>query len=654
MRLVSHLGKLSFRGDFPGADEIDDLLNLSPCAALLVDIAQRRVIAANLKASGLSAYTQAELLQMTLERLIHQPDQDDLSKASQGLPASQTVELIKRNRSLLQVQATFTPLPSRRKWGLLELEPLATVHQRERQRSWAPQLWEVLREYHATMQADDPEAALQSILNIARTLTGADNLCVYQAQSRPPGLQRYASSGKIDELPERLPAEELGHLKTPYIWLPGKRVTSSLHKIALTSKLAYLATHPLGEAHALIGVLVICSDKVLPDELGPENLALLANTIHATLQQKVRSKSLLEELQAQTVQSQVAQAILDSIQDGVILVSPSLTIQRLNTAAEGILGYTSAQVCGQPVTKVLIGNDALMSYISMARDGIPTQRMQNYRLFRRSGASFPAEISFIPLQANGDNQGVAIILCDLSDKESLEVHNQELEKRAYLGDIVAMFAHDIRNPINNISSRLQLIASSMAEEDANRGEIISLEGEFDQLGKTMNTIVANAQVVQYSMEPLDLAALIKRQVDRMQFKVRQDDIQINLQVEPPIPLIMGDSRALERVFSNLIDNALNAMKGEGGTLVVKLHQVQEQNERFFVEVSVADSGPGIPKDIQAKIFQPFFTTSKSGSGLGLAITQRFVEDHKGSISVKSFPGGTIFFVRFPIIDNLAR
>lgn len=654
MSLASRLGKLSFHGDLPGAGEVADLLDLTHCAALLIDIAQRRVVAANLKATQLTAYTHDELVGISLDQLLPAHSQERLLPTSPGRPSTHPVELLKRNRSTLPLLATFTSLPSRRKWCLLELESPVAVRQRERQSAWAPMLWEALRDYHATMQADDPHTALQSILNIARTLTGADALYVYQLDARQLHLQRQASSGEMDDLPETLPAEELAQLKSPYIWQPGRRAVSSLHRMAITTRLACLATHPLGEAHALVGLLVIASEKPLTDEPGAEQLKLLADAIHATLQQKLRARALLEELEAQALRFQITQLVIDAVKDSVLLVTPDLRITQINAAAASVFGYSPEQVNGQPVTKVLIGSDALASYLSMARDGIPTHRLKQKQLLRRTGLPFPAEISILPLMVEGENQGIAILVCDLIEQEILEGRNLELETRAYLGDMVAMFAHDIRNPINNISTRLQMISDGLPEEDSNRSLLVSLTEEFESLTNSMNTIIANAKAVQYKNEPIDLSELIKRQVERLAFKARSEDIQINLQVEPPIPLIEGDSRALERVFSNLIDNAINAMKGVGGVVVVKVHQVQDpQNERFFVEVSVADSGPGIPKENLEKIFLPFFTTSKTGSGLGLAITKRFVEDHKGRIWLQSFPGGTIFFVRFPILDPLA-
>jgi signal transduction histidine kinase len=112
---------------------------------------------------------------------------------------------------------------------------------------------------------------------------------------------------------------------------------------------------------------------------------------------------------------------------------------------------------------------------------------------------------------------------------------------------------------------------------------------------------------------------------------------------PPVKALIGE---LNQVWTNLIDNALDAMEANGkGTLTIKT-----EKERKFVQVSIIDDGPGVSDDIKSKIFDPFFTTKEmgKGTGMGLEVVQRIVHQHNGSIKVKSAPGHTEFIVCFPI------
>lgn len=129
------------------------------------------------------------------------------------------------------------------------------------------------------------------------------------------------------------------------------------------------------------------------------------------------------------------------------------------------------------------------------------------------------------------------------------------------------------------------------------------------------------------------------------------NIQYDVQIDPNTPPALGDVRALEQVWNNLISNAINAMGKEGGTLVVKIRPIKTKDEYPMVEVNVSDTGPGIPDDIKERIFEPFFTTNSKGTGLGLSITKHIISTHRGTIDVTSIPGATSFQVRLPISNK---
>jgi signal transduction histidine kinase len=130
------------------------------------------------------------------------------------------------------------------------------------------------------------------------------------------------------------------------------------------------------------------------------------------------------------------------------------------------------------------------------------------------------------------------------------------------------------------------------------------------------------------------------------------NIEYHVQIPKHIPKIHGDRRALEQVFTNLFSNALEAMKSQKkGILAVRAELSSDSGYANMVKIDVSDSGPGIPPEIQNRIFEPFFTTNKDGTGLGLAITKQIIAAHNGQIELTSFPGGTVFHVTLPIVDN---
>lgn len=149
------------------------------------------------------------------------------------------------------------------------------------------------------------------------------------------------------------------------------------------------------------------------------------------------------------------------------------------------------------------------------------------------------------------------------------------------------------------------------------------------------------------MDPVDLGMLLQRFLERWRPRFSKANVQAYFQMEPDILWVIGDARALEQVFTNLVNNAVQAMK-TGGVLAVKMTNRQvSRGASPEVEVTVSDNGPGIPDEIREHIFEPFVTNNPQGTGLGLAITKRIINAHRGSISVNSFPGGTVFHVCLP-------
>jgi hypothetical protein len=167
----------------------------------------------------------------------------------------------------------------------------------------------------------------------------------------------------------------------------------------------------------------------------------------------------------------------------------------------------------------------------------------------------------------------------------------------------------------------------------------------------MRDMLAWAKPIDPRLAPTDLTQLLQRLLNRWSHKMQQRNVRLVFHTEDPLPLIAADARMLEQVFVNLIDNALQAML-TGGQLSVSARPVQRAAQGAVIEVSVADTGPGIPEEARRRIFDPYFTTKPDGTGLGLAICKRIVTVHRGALAVDSFPGtGTVFTVTLPALDE---
>ena len=146
----------------------------------------------------------------------------------------------------------------------------------------------------------------------------------------------------------------------------------------------------------------------------------------------------------------------------------------------------------------------------------------------------------------------------------------------------------------------------------------------------------------------DIHIGIRNTLTMLGYKIRKGNITVVEDFDETLPEVKALIGELNQVWTNLIDNAIDAMEPAGkGTLTIKTRR-----DREFVEVFIVDDGPGVPAEIQTMIFDPFFTTKEmgKGTGMGLEVVQRIVKQHRGSIKVKSEPGHTVFSVCF-LIDG---
>jgi two-component system sensor histidine kinase AtoS len=651
MNNSTQLPSFTLRRHNPGLAEIEVLLDRFTEAMLVVNSQNMRIVMANTRATELTAYTRAELAGMNFRNLFTRWDESAFWQEEAGSSPSWQLTLVRRNKSRQDVQIEIGSISPHGKWILATLTPVSALQQEAAEEQRRLQALDNLARLAQAAQQPSLEAALQVALEAGRALTGAATIALYQADAGQLALKRYGEWG--NELPEQLPSQDLIHLRTPYIWTPGKRTLSNLHRTARSQQLAYVATAPLGQANALIGLVAIGDAQNTPSADTTAYLGIVAATLTSLFQQQTLARNLQDTLLRQQLHLQTQETAERYASDGLIVLNPDLTIMRINPAAESALGYYRHEVQGQPIEKILIGTDSLEPAFNAARHNVPTLYMDDVRLYRRSGQGFLAQVRILPVTEEQELKGIIVLLRDLSEQEEIQLRAQQLEQRALLGEVTAAFAHEVRNPIHSISTGLQLMEMKLPEGDPNRDLASKLVQECDRLAELMKSVLAFSRPVEYQMEPVDMEALTCRLLDKLNSRIGRSNIQFIHKIEPNTPPVNGNARALEQVFTNLVTNAVQALGEKGGMVSVKLQPVKAPDGRQYIEVSVADDGPGIPKEDQERVFQPFFTTKPDGTGLGLAITKRIITAHKGTIQLNSFPGGTVFYIYLPAASPAA-
>ena len=238
-----------------------------------------------------------------------------------------------------------------------------------------------------------------------------------------------------------------------------------------------------------------------------------------------------------------------------------------------------------------------------------------------------------------------------SHKELSEAQQQliQSEKMASVGQLAAGVAHEVNNPLGTILLYSHMLLEKLGDKDARREELETIAKEATRCRDIVRGLLDFARQRKLQIENIDLTKILDEVLSLALKQPSFQKVEIVKTLDPSLPLISGDPVQLKEVFLNIVSNAGEAMP-DGGKVTVSS---RFNNRGGNIEVTIRDTGLGIPPENLNKIFMPFFTTKKigQGTGLGLAIAYGIVKMHRGSIDVESKQKeGTIFVVKLPVIN----
>jgi nitrogen fixation/metabolism regulation signal transduction histidine kinase len=232
------------------------------------------------------------------------------------------------------------------------------------------------------------------------------------------------------------------------------------------------------------------------------------------------------------------------------------------------------------------------------------------------------------------------------------------QKQAAWREVARRVAHEIKNPLTPIAlsaERIQRHLERTAPPDKASLDIVracaaTIASAVETVRRLVDDFSALARFPASNPHPADINAVIENALSM--FNGRLDGIGLHKSLAPDLPKVMADAEAIKRAVANLVDNAAEAMHGS----LVREIQISTAlvASRDAVEITVADTGHGVTRELKEKLFLPYFSTRKRGTGLGLAIVSRVIEEHHGSIRVEeNQPVGTRFIVELPVVPEPA-
>jgi PAS domain S-box-containing protein len=336
-------------------------------------------------------------------------------------------------------------------------------------------------------------------------------------------------------------------------------------------------------------------------------------------------------------------SVMAGLEDGLLLFTRDARAVMVSPAAEKFLGAPAGQFLGRRVTEIFPIGHPLRDALHIEGDEL-REIAAEIELKTTEGEK-RVSVSVQAIQEDGERMGALVTLRDLDSLESINTQLQVSERLAALGRITAGVAHEVKNPLNSMRLWLENLKESLPpDSDGSAKQAVQvLDKEIDRLDAVVKRFLDFTRPMEVLLEPTQLSELLKEVLEIAQPQLQKAGIQVAQLLPIDVPEVYVDRALLKQAVLNLVLNAGESMSG-GGQLRLMLTRRGE-----MAEISVGDTGKGIPPEHRQKIFQLFFTTRPGGSGIGLASTFRIVQLLNGSIDFTTEVGkGTTFRIELPL------
>ncbi|HEX5108192.1 MAG TPA: ATP-binding protein [Vicinamibacterales bacterium] len=343
--------------------------------------------------------------------------------------------------------------------------------------------------------------------------------------------------------------------------------------------------------------------------------------------------------------------IVSSMRNGVLAVTRDSRLALINDEAYRIFGVApGADDPGQPVAIVLRDHPEVVRALASAFDLHHLPNRAELRL-RPSGRVIGYTLALVR-NDEGDAVGAAMFFRDLTRVEQLEERERLRDRLAAVGEMAAVIAHEVKNPLAGIEVMAGLLRRKLANVPDTHALLTDIINEAKMANAIVQEVLDFVRPIRLQVEHTSVADAVQGAIQLAETKATRGQIEVDVNVPAGLPQIQADQHQITQVFTNLLINAYEAMSGSGRiTLTADRVRLEDGRDgRDAVRVEVADNGPGIPQNVAERVFEPFFTTKPQGSGLGLAIVRKIVDAHDGRIDLKTNAGsGTTIRIVLPVM-----
>lgn len=373
--------------------------------------------------------------------------------------------------------------------------------------------------------------------------------------------------------------------------------------------------------------------------------------------------------------------IIENLSEGIIFVNTDNRVVFCNHAAEVIRGIRKEDIIGNSVMDCHVPK--MRQAVEKIIESFKSNKASEYHRMVAStnGDRYYDNVYAAVRDENGGFVGMILVSRDVTEKvkmqkkveeymKVLEDHVQERtkelqdaykklksaqgqiiqsEKMASLGRLVAGVAHEINNPLDGIQNSIHNMIQNPEDRTKNVVYLNLILENIERIESIVKQLLGYARARNYQMEAISLKEIIEKSLFLLEYRLSRSGVEVSKYYPDDDIIVRGDDNHLQQVIMNILLNAIDAMPN-GGELRI---QVKRDNGKW-ANIAIEDTGIGISKDDLPRIFDPFFTTKEvgRGTGLGLAVSLGIIEEHGGTIKVKSKIGhGTTFSIAIPLLKS---
>lgn len=618
-------------------EDIQIVLNSIANPVLIADYTSHRIIFGNDELFNLVQYQINDIVGGKLEDWITGLN---LSSLSDGMIFEGTI--IRKNDHPIKVKCKCNIFGKKTKYLFLTIDP--SLSKKVQDGSFEKRLINFQESIFSEMTLLKTDDLYEKIIEFAKSILFTDHVNIYLPEnSDDVYLHLFRTNSN---LPQRIPYLEAVKINNIDFWEPGSRVIFEIHRAARKNNFSTVISFPFHLDEKKIGLFVFFLREIIRENGIREEIRIFSRWINGLTKNFYDVSVLKKEIVDSSIRLDKSEIINQYSSDAYVVFDNNDRIIDYNDQFLQLTQFSPIDIYDQGIS-LIIKNPNIFEDLSGKPGNNSSINNNQQVIYDKKGNKIPVRLQGKKVKwAEAENQ--ILVISDIRAEKFAEEKLLQIENKAALGEVISDFAHEVRNPINNLTTGLQLLSIKLKDNDSLKEIVSRMQDDCIRMSHLMESVLAFSKQRKPDYKDVEILGLINRIISKIQNKSKNKDISIIIKNElaNENSIIQGDQRSLEQVFINVITNAIEAITQTPGIISVVISAVKEKPQHILVKI--ADTGSGIPSDFKEKIFQPFISDKQSGTGLGLAIVKRIIDAHNGKIEIETFPGGTIFYIFLPI------